>query len=115
MQKRDSLLRAIVCITNFTLWLVTQPFPDNLRGGGGGGRLRDNFKERWSRRKRKKEKTPRNKNKTKVYWFSLVNPKYRHILVALVYNYAPSSLTYTGYSDTFLFFSNAYSFDISAL
>ena len=38
MQKRDSLLRAIVCIlTNFTLWLVTQPFPDNLRGGGGGG------------------------------------------------------------------------------
>ena len=36
MQKRDSLLRAIVCITNFTLWLVTQPFPDNLRGGGGG-------------------------------------------------------------------------------
>lgn len=44
MQKRDSLLRAIVCITNFTLWLVTQPFPDNLlgRGGGGGvcGRLR---------------------------------------------------------------------------
>ena len=48
MQKRDSLLRAIVCITNFTLWLVTQPFPDNLRGGGGGwgGRLRDNFKER---------------------------------------------------------------------
>ena len=50
MQKRDSLLRAIVCITNFTLWLVTQPFPDNLlgRGGGGGGcgRLRDNFRER---------------------------------------------------------------------
>ena len=44
MQKRDSLLRAIVCITSFTLWLVTQPFPDNLRGGGG--RLRDNFKER---------------------------------------------------------------------
>ena len=37
MQKRDSLLRAIVCITNSTLWLVTQPFPDNLRGGGGGG------------------------------------------------------------------------------
>ena len=37
MQKRDSLLRAIVCITNFTLWLVTQPFPDNLLGRGGGG------------------------------------------------------------------------------
>ena len=37
MQKRDSLLRAIVCITNFTFWLVTQPFPDNLLGRGGGG------------------------------------------------------------------------------
>lgn len=37
MQKRDSLLRAIVCITNFTFWLVTQPLPDNLLGRGGGG------------------------------------------------------------------------------
>ena len=50
MQKRDSLLRAIVCITNFTLWLVTQPFPDNLlgRGGGGGGvwEVAYNFRER---------------------------------------------------------------------
>ena len=43
MQKRDSLLRAIVCITNFTLWLVTQPFPDNLRGGGGGGEVAGQF------------------------------------------------------------------------
>ena len=64
MQKRDSLLRAIVCITNFTLWLVTQPFPDNLRGGGGGGgRLRDNFKERRSRRKRKKHQETKTKQK----------------------------------------------------
>lgn len=73
MQKRDSLLRAIVCITNFTLWLVTQPFPDNLRGGGGGGvggcvtiSRNGEVEEKGKRKNTKKQK----QNKSLLVFFS---------------------------------------------